>query len=52
MDSIKNVRIQKYCYYWLSLKCKIFAIWLVETGCIFPTFLITTVKILMEFETQ
>ena len=30
----------------LSLKCKISAIWLVETACIFLIFLIATVQIL------
>ena len=36
----------------LSLKCKTFAVWLVETACIFFIFLIATVQISMEFETQ
>ena len=35
----------------LSLKCKISAIWLVETACIFLIFLIATVQISMECET-
>ena len=36
----------------LLLKCKISAIWLVETACIFPIFLIATTQISMECETQ
>ena len=36
----------------LSLKCKISAIWLVETACIFLIFLITTVPISIECEKQ
>ena len=36
----------------LSLKYKISAIWLVETVCIFLIFLIATVQISMECETQ
>ena len=39
-------------YSLLSLKCKISAIWLVETACIFLIFLIATVHISMECETQ
>ena len=35
-----------------SLKCKISAIWLVETACIFLIFLIATVQISMECESQ
>ena len=34
------------------LKCQISAIWLVETASIFLIFLIATVQILMECETQ
>ena len=36
----------------LSLKCKISAIWLVETACIFLIFLIVKVQMLMECEMQ
>ena len=36
----------------LSLNCKISAIWLVETACIFLIFLIATVQISVECETQ
>ena len=37
--------------YWrLSLKCKISAIWLVETACTFLIFLIATIQISMECE--
>ena len=36
----------------LSLKCKISAVWLVETACIFLIFLIPTVQISMECKTQ
>ena len=36
----------------LLLKCKISAIWLVETACIFPMFLIATAQISMKCETQ
>ena len=36
----------------LSLKCKISAIWLGETVCIFLIFLIATVQVSMECETQ
>ena len=36
----------------LSLKCKISAIWLVETTCILLIFLTATVQISMECETQ
>ena len=39
-------------YLLLSLKCKLSAIWLVETSCVFPIFLIATVQISMESETQ
>ena len=35
----------------VSLKCKISAIWLVETACIFLIFLIAAVEILIECET-
>ena len=37
---------------YLSLKCKISAVWLVETACIFLIFLIATVQISIECETQ
>ena len=36
----------------LSLKCKISVIWLIETAFIFLIFLIATVQISMECETQ
>ena len=36
----------------LSLKGKISAIWLVEKECIFLIFLIDTVQISMQYETQ
>ena len=39
-------------YYYLSLKCKISAVWLVETACIFLIFLIATVQMSMKCETQ
>ena len=39
-------------YFHLSLKCKISAIWLVETACIFLIFLIATVQISMDCEMQ
>ena len=34
------------------LTWKISAIWLIETACIFPIFLIATVQTSMEYETQ
>ena len=39
-------------YYYLSLKCNISAIWLVETACIFLIFLIATEQISMKCEIQ
>ena len=39
-------------YYLLSLKCKISVFWLVKTACIFLVFLIATMQISMECETQ
>ena len=61
-DSLKNIDIiyaflfshiiVHGTYVLLSLKCKITAIWLVETACIFLIFLIATVQISMECETQ
>ena len=56
MKTLSNI-FRSY-YFWgrwyfnLLLQCKISAIWLVETACIFLIFLITTVQISMECETQ
>ena len=50
---IKYELIYKLIYklYALSFKCKISAIWLVETACKFLIFLIPTVQISLECET-
>ena len=48
----QKVRLQLGDYATLSLKCKISAIWLVETASIFLICLITTVQISMKSETH
>ena len=61
MDIFSSFKDSPYCtlyraitgtYLTLSLKCKIFTIWLVETACVLMIFLITTVQISIECETQ
>ena len=48
----KNFKTVSFRYFALSLKCKISAIWLVEKACMYLIFLIATVQMSMECNTQ